>query len=127
MKLQRTRLALIIGVAAIATAVIAYKSTRPRVYSLAIYSAGVSYYNQLSIGSGPNSWGVQQYAEVGWLPQHNPHPRACTEVSIGSHKVRIRTPFCLIGTPGLCAVGAAALFLFGGFAWLLHFRPRGDH
>ena len=126
MKLPRRTPALIIGTAAIAAAVLAYESSRAQVYSLGIYSAGVTYYNQLALGSGPNSCGVQQYAEVGWVPAHpNPHPHAFTELRFGAHKLRVRTPFSLIGGQRLAVAATAAVACFLGIASLLCLRPRG--
>jgi hypothetical protein len=119
----RTTWVLIVVAASLAAAAayaISHSAAPGNRYLLGIASGGVAYYNDFSISSG---CGVRQYSVYGW--NNSEKHRAYTEAYVASHKLRVRTPFCLIGTPSLIML-IAAVSLSSTALILLFFKPRGD-
>jgi hypothetical protein len=129
MKLPRKSGVLIMGVTAIASALLMYESTRGKgnVYFLGIYAGGLTFYDNWTVGPSSNQYGFTQYEE-GWWNDPSPHP-VYTEVIIASHRYRVKTPYSLIGTSRLVALAAKVMFLLAALAALLFFitvRPSGS-
>src|SRR6266566_10080192 len=102
--MKRSRIAggLILGMAAVASAVLFYESTcsRANVYSLGIYAGGYTGWGGASV-SWPIKCGYEQYT-LGWW--NDPRPRlSYTDIYVGSHRLSLRTPYYLIGSPKLNA------------------------